>query len=62
VKDILSNDYSLAIPLYVDKIDYLSYKDQPPLQDIFDSWFLSTENSKKATSRVLSLILEEESL
>ena len=62
VKDILSNDYSLAIPLYVDKIDDLSYKDQPPLQDIFDSWFLSTENSKKATSRVLSLILNEESL
>ena len=62
VKDILSNDYSLAIPLYVDKIDDLSYKDQPPLQDIFDSWFLSTENSKKATSRVLSLILDEESL
>ena len=62
VKDILSNDYSLAIPLYVDKIEDLSYKDQPPLQDIFDSWFLSTENSKKATSRVLSLILDEESL
>jgi type I restriction system adenine methylase HsdM len=62
VRDILSNDYSLAIPLYVDKIEDLSYKDQPPLQDIFDSWFLSTENSKKATSRVLSLILDEESL
>jgi type I restriction enzyme M protein len=62
IKEILANEYSLAIPLYVEKIDSQSQKDQPPLQDIFDSWFSSTENSKNATSRVLSLILNQESL
>ena len=54
-KEIESNDFSLAIPLYVDKLTGTNLNDEPSLSKVFESWLSS---SKKSESELKSLLTE----
>ncbi len=54
-KEIESNDFSLAIPLYVDKLTGTNLNDQSSLSKVFESWISS---SKKSESQLKSLLTE----
>ena len=59
-KEIEANDFSLAIPLYVDK-KVSAFEDEGfTAQDIYSKWFASLEQSEKALISLLIQFPEEE--
>ena len=58
-KEIKDNDYSLAIPLYVEKYESPDEKISLPLPDAFKDWITSSEKSDLAIAAVLDQFIEE---
>jgi type I restriction-modification system DNA methylase subunit len=59
-KDIESNDYSLAIPLYVDKMENVESHEISSLQEDIEHWVSSSINSENALNLLLSEIVRKE--
>ena len=55
VEEIEANDYSLAIPLYVDKITSLDNSKEVTVKEAVDSW---ASNSEKSTEALAAILLE----
>lgn len=58
--EIESNDYSLAIPLYVDKMENFELQNNSSLQDDIEHLMSSSMNSEKALNLLLSEIIRKE--
>jgi type I restriction enzyme M protein len=49
-----ANDYSLAIPLYVDKSEKTKSKSEPPLKEVLGHWYSKTELSENTLKDLIS--------
>jgi type I restriction system adenine methylase HsdM len=59
-KEIEANDFSLAIPLYVDKLSDSSLNDKPSLSKVFETWVSSSKQSESALKSLLTEIVSKE--
>jgi type I restriction system adenine methylase HsdM len=56
---IAANDYSLAIPLYVDRVDGDSGKLERTIEEVVKDWFISHENSDVPFTALLTQLTNE---
>jgi type I restriction system adenine methylase HsdM len=54
ISEIAANDYSLAIPLYVDKSEKTKSKSEPPLKEVLGDWYSKTELSENTLKDLIS--------
>jgi len=59
-KEIESNDYSLAIPLYVDKMENIKSNENSSLQEDIEHWVSSSVISENALNLLLSEFVRKE--
>jgi hypothetical protein len=54
IDEIKAKDYSLSIPLYVERIDIAEKVESLPIKDVYENWNSSAQTSEKLFGNLVS--------